>query len=96
MEVSCVQPGFSSVHLKPVRVQLLLLCPRGKAALPFGAFLNQNIFVEFMASFPFNLNSLPQPPVCGVEIILLPYLVSLINAVEHSDSDKQPRKAQRK
>lgn len=59
-------------------------------------FLNQNIFVEFMASFPFNLNSLPQPPVCGVEIILLPYLVSLINAVEHSDSDKQPRKAQRK
>lgn len=37
MEVSCVQPGFSSVHLKPVRVQLLLLCPRGKAA-PFGAF----------------------------------------------------------
>lgn len=72
------------------------LCPPGKAMLLLGACSNHNIFVEFMPSFPCNLNSLPQPPVCGVEIILLPYLVSLINVVEHSDSDKQARKAQRK
>lgn len=85
--------GFSA-FLKPVLAQVLLLCPRGKAALPFGACFN--VFVEFMASFPFQLNSLPQPPACEVAIILLPHLVSLINVVEHSDSDKQPRKAQRK
>lgn len=89
------QVVFFCLHLPPVLVQLLLLlCPHGKATLPFGASSNSNISVEFISSF--NLNSLPQPPACEVEIILLPYLVSLINVVEHSDSDKQLRKAQRK
>lgn len=96
MEIFGAFRFFFCIHLKPVLVQVLPLCPPGKAMLPFGACSNHNIFVEFMPGFPCDSNSLPQPPVCGVEIILLPYLVSLINVVEHSDSDKQARKAQRK
>lgn len=47
-----------------------------------------------MATFTFDFNFfVPQYPMCKMEIILLPYLVSLINVVKHSDSDKQQRKA---
>lgn len=87
------------IHLKPVvLVQVFVKCFHLKAMLSFVICISTIIFfVKFMASFTFDFNfSVPQYPMCKMQIILLPYLVSLINVVKHSDSDKQQRKAQRK